>query len=341
MVLEAVRDLHKLFIALGKILLQSGDGLGCPDTGNHVLTLRIDQVLAVNALCAGGRVSGKGNACAGGISHITEYHRLHVYCRAPVAGDIVHTSVDNRSLVVPGTENRLHRLHQLYLGILRELLALIFLIDILETDNDLFHIVRRQIGVILDALALLDLVQNPLKIGFRNLHHDIREHLNKSAVGIICKPGISGLSGKALHGCIRKTQIQDGIHHTRHGSSRAGTHRYQQRIGRIAELLALLFLQSRKRCKDLSFDLLGDLPAVIVIIRTSLRGHGKALRDRQTQIRHLRQVSALTAQEITHIRIPFFKQINPFRHIAHYAPFSACESSLKQAAKLASILPYI
>ena len=101
MLLEAVRNLHKLLVALGKILLQSGDGLGCPDTCHHVLTLRVDQVLAVNALSAGGRISRKGNARARCIAHVAEYHRLHVHRRAPVARNIVHTSVYNRSLVIP------------------------------------------------------------------------------------------------------------------------------------------------------------------------------------------------------------------------------------------------
>ena len=158
MLLKAVCNLHKLLIALGKILFQSGDGLGCADTRHHVLALRIDQVLAVNAFGAGRRISRKGNACARCIAHVAKYHRLHVYRRAPVTGYIVHTSVYNRPLVIPGTEHRFHRFHKLYSGILRELFAFVFFVNIFETDDDLFHVLSGQVGVVLHALGLFDFV---------------------------------------------------------------------------------------------------------------------------------------------------------------------------------------
>ncbi len=158
MILEAVRNLHKLLIALGQILFQSGDGLRRADACHNVLTLGIDQILAVNTLGARGRISGKGNACAGSFSHITKYHRLHVYRRAPIAWYIVHASVYNRPLVIPGTEHRLNGLHKLYFGILRELFTFVLFINILESDDDLFHVLGSQIRVKFNALGLFDFV---------------------------------------------------------------------------------------------------------------------------------------------------------------------------------------
>ena len=315
MIFQSVRNLHKLLIAFRKILFQSGNGLRGTDTGHHILALGIDQVLAVNALRASGRISGEGHARSRGVSHISKYHGLYVYRRAPIAGDVIHTSVYNRSLIIPGTEYGLHRLHQLYSGILRELLALVFLINIFKSDNNFLHVVRRQIGVILYALGLFDLIQNPFKIGLGNLHNHIGEHLNKSAVRIISKAGISCLLRKTFYSRIRQTQIQNGVHHARHGSPCPGTHRNKKRTFGISKLLALFLFQICKRRKNLLFDLIRNLSAVVVIVRACLRGHGKALRNRQSQICHLRQIRSFSPEKITHVRVSLLKQIYPFRHI--------------------------
>ena len=47
------------------------------------------------------RISGKGNSCSGGVSHISENHGLNIYCRTKVSRNSVKLSVKNSPVVVP------------------------------------------------------------------------------------------------------------------------------------------------------------------------------------------------------------------------------------------------
>ena len=53
MIFQFICNLNKLCIALGQILLQLCDRLGCSDAGYHILSLGIDQILSIDALCSG------------------------------------------------------------------------------------------------------------------------------------------------------------------------------------------------------------------------------------------------------------------------------------------------
>ena len=61
---------------------------------------------------------------------------------------------------------------------------------------------------------------------------------------------------------------------------------------------------------DLCLDIGIDLTAVFVILGAGLGGNGKALRNRQTDVGHFGQVSALAAQEFTHRSVTFGKKVN-------------------------------
>ena len=162
---QAVRDVGKLLVHLGHILGQLGDVAGSTDTGNHVLALGVDQVLAEQSLFTGGGVAGKGNAGTGVLVQVAEHHGLYVNSGAPAVGDFVHAAVYVGAGVVPGTEYSLDGFHQLSLRIGREILAHFLLIVGLEELDQLFHVVGVQINVVLNALLLLDLVDDDLEGG--------------------------------------------------------------------------------------------------------------------------------------------------------------------------------
>ena len=111
MILKFHSQFHELLVALRKVFLKLGDRLRSTNTGNNVLALCIDQVLTEDALCTCGWVTGERNACTGGISLITEYHGLYVYCGTPVTRNIIHTTVNDRTRVVPGTEYCFYSAH--------------------------------------------------------------------------------------------------------------------------------------------------------------------------------------------------------------------------------------
>src|SRR3546814_15448413 len=72
---------------------------------SDLLTLRIDQEFAIIAILSGRGIAGEGTARGGRITHVSEYHRLHIDRRAPIPGNRVPPAVDFGPLSLPGTEN--------------------------------------------------------------------------------------------------------------------------------------------------------------------------------------------------------------------------------------------
>jgi len=162
-VFQLIGYFNKFFIAFGQILFQTGNRLGSPDSGHNIFALRVDEVFSVNSPGPCGRIPGKCNTGTGSIAHISEYHGLYVNCCSPVAGDIVHSAVYDGTFVIPGAEHSLYGLHQLDLGILREILAHLVLVDRFEASDDFLQIISGQIRIIMSALGFFNLVKNPLK----------------------------------------------------------------------------------------------------------------------------------------------------------------------------------
>ena len=84
----------------------------------------------------------------------------------------------------------------------------------------------------------------------------------------------------------------------------------QQRVLLVAELLADERFHLGKVLEYLSFDLGGDLLAVLVVTGAGLGGDGEALRNGHADVRHLGEVGALAAKELTHVGVALGKQVN-------------------------------
>ncbi len=137
------------------LLLQRRNRLRGPDAGHHVLALGVGQVIAVQDLLTGIRVTGKGDAGARVVAHVAEDHGLHVDCGAQVVRDLVVVAVVDAPLVVPRAEDRLNRRPQLLDGIVREGLAALLEDDRLELRDQLFELVRLELRIGLDFGLLL------------------------------------------------------------------------------------------------------------------------------------------------------------------------------------------
>ena len=312
MLLQLVGDGGELLVHLGHLLVELGDGGGGAHAGHHILTLGVDQVLAEQGLLAGGGVAGEGHAGARLIPGVAEDHRLHVDGGAPVVGDLVHAAVDVGPGIVPGAEHGLDSLHELDLGILGEVLPLLILVELLEQNHQVLHVLGVQVHVVRHALLGFDLVDDLLKALLRQLHHHVGEHLDEPAVGVVGEAGVVGELGQPLHHHIVQAQVQDGVHHAGHGGPGAGAHGHQQGIFGIGELLAADLLHFAQVLIDLSLDLLVDLAAVVVVLGAGLGGDGKALRHRHAQIGHLGQVCAFAPQQLPHGAVALGEQIDEF-----------------------------
>ena len=331
-VLEALGELHELLIALRKVLCELGDRLRRADAGDDVLALCVDQVLTEDALCAGCGVSREGNARAGGVAHVSEDHGLDVDGSAQLIGNVVHPSVGVGSGVVPGAEDGLDGLHQLNLRILREVLALLLLVELLVARDDVLKILCLQLGVIDIAVALLFLLEDGIEEGLGLPHDDVREHLDESAVGVIGESRVSGLLCEADDGDIVETQVQNRVHHAGHGDRRTGADGDEERIILIAELLAADTLKPCEGIEDLLLGVLVDVLAIVVVVGAGLCGDRESGRDGHAQVRHLGQVCALAAEEGTHPRIALLKLVHSFVHSF---------SSFDRAGFLSGQSPYV
>ena len=211
-------------------------------------------------------------------------------------------------------KNSLDGFHELYLRILRELDAHLLLVDLLEADNDFLHVLSVEIGVVLRALALLDFVQNALEEALRNLHNDVGEHLDEAAVRVVGEALVLGQVRQTLNGDVVQTEVQDGVHHARHGRARAGADGNQERILQVAKLLAADLFGFRQSGVDLLDDVLTNDLAVLIVAGAGLGGDSETLRDRKADLGHLGKVRALAAQQVAHAGVAFLKQVHILRH---------------------------
>ena len=324
-ILERLADVDELLVGVGELLFHLGDGHRGTNAGDDVLALRVGQELAHQFLFAGRGVAGEGDAGAGVVVQVTEDHRHHVDGGAPGVGDVVVAAIDVGAGVVPGTEDGADRGVELFLRVGREVLAELLLVFRLELVGKLFQVGGGQFNVELDALLFLHLVDQLLEVLFADLHNDVREHLDKPTVGVVDEPLELGIGVARDHrgdDVVVQTEVQNGVHHTGHRGASARTHRNEKRVLEIAELLAVDLLHDLDVLHDLRHDLVVDLSAVLVVLRARLGRDREALRNGKTDVGHLRQVRALTAEEVAHVFVAFREEVHVFLcHLLFLSPF--------------------
>ena len=314
MFFERVDDVHKLLVDLGQLLFHVIDMERCTNTCNNVFALGIHQIFTVNARFTGGRVTGERHAGAGIFAHVAVNHFLNVDGRAPVRGDVVHMTIVNGTIIHPAAENGFNRFNQLFPGFLREGFTFQFGVAGQAAFGHFLHIPGIELGVHFNTLLLFQIVENGLKIIFVDAHDDVSEHRDKAAIAVIGKTGVTGKLDKTFDHFVIQTEVENRVHHTRHGSTCSGTYGDQQRIVLVAEDLARLLFHFFKGCKDLIIDLRADLTAILVVSRAGFRGNGKAVRHRQANIHHLTEIGTFTSKEVAHRGITFLKHVYKLRH---------------------------
>ncbi len=149
---QAPGDVAELLVDLGHGLFELADGKRSADAGDHVLALRVHQVLAEEDLLAGGGIAGEADAGAGVLAQVAEDHGLHVDGGAEPVVDVVDAAIGLGALVLPAAEDGVARLHELIQRILREILAGLLLDQLLVLGDDLLERVGLELVVELDLL---------------------------------------------------------------------------------------------------------------------------------------------------------------------------------------------
>ena len=324
--LELLLDVNELLGALGHRLLEGGilggalfladalqlcpaaaalghDLLGGAYTSHNVLTLGIDQILAIEQVLTGTGVTREAHASSTVVTHVTIDHGLHVNCRTILLGDLVHAAVQDGAVVVPAIKYSVDGTPQLIVSVGGEVLTGILLNSGLEALNQFLEVIDIKFGVKLHALLLLELLDDGLKgvdvglVGGLHAEHHVTVHLYKAAVAVPSEAGVARLLSQGLGYLVVDTQVEDGVHHTRHrhGSTRAN--RYQLGVAGIIELVTGQFLDVSNRFHHIVLDHLNDsFAALLVIEGANLGSNGETRGNRNTNQVHLGKVSALATQ---------------------------------------------
>ena len=325
------RLLHRGLVGARRGARGLGDLLRRADAGDHVLALRVDQELAVELLFAGRRVAGEGDAGRRGVAHVAEHHGLHVDGGAPAFRDAVQTPVRDRARVHPGAEHRADRAPQLVVRVLRKIAAGLRLYALLVARDHLDPVVRRQVGVEHVTLALLVFFQDLLEVVMLDAQHDVRIHGDEAPVAVVGEAPVLRTAGDRVDRHVVEAEIEHRVHHPGHRGARAGAHRHQQRIGRIAEGPAGQPPDLRERGIDLRAQVAGIGLAVAVEVGADLGGDGEAGRHRQAEVGHFGKVRALAAEHVAHLRLALglavAEGVDPLRHQS----FFRCRTNARAA----------
>ena len=120
--LQRLANLLELTKALGENLVL-GHQRHCKrraHTGDNILALRIDQVLAIEDILAIGRVAGECNTCGAVIAHVAIDHRLNIDSGTPLMRNLVLVAVNGGAIVVPTAKDSSNRAFELRHGIIRK-----------------------------------------------------------------------------------------------------------------------------------------------------------------------------------------------------------------------------
>ena len=310
MVFESFANFEELVVNFGQYFCHLGDGHRSTNACNDVFALSVHKEFAHKSGFAGSRVTGERNAGTAIVAHVAECHHLNVYSGTPAVRNVVVHSVNVCTGVVPASEYGFDSFKELFLRIGGEVLADLFLVFGFELGCQFFKIFGGEFDVVGYALLFLHLVDESFKIFLADFHNDVGEHLNKSSVAVPSPSGVTGLLCKHFYDLLVQSEVEDGVHHTRHGCSCARTNGNEKRIFEVAELLAGDLLHLFDVFHDLRLNLGIDLLSVLIVLSASFGGNSEALGNGKTDIGHFRKVCAFAAQKFTHFCVTFGKQIN-------------------------------
>ena len=288
-------------------------GLGGADAGHHVLALSVDQVLAVHHVFASAGVAGEADAGRAIVTHVAEHHGHDIDGGAVglIWSDLEFAAVIDGALAHPRAEHGLNGQLKLLIGVLRERPPGLLLNDFEEQLADVFQVVGAQAQINLDACTALDRLKVLIEMMIVHPQRDLAKQLDETTISVITEAFVAGELDQPGQGGLIQAQIEDGVHHARHGHRRAGAYRDQQRIARTAKLLAGFFFQPGHMCPHIVHHAIGQ--AIIGnVVQAGFRTDDEARRHPQPDLRHFAEVGPFTAQQHFILAVAFGVLVNVF-----------------------------
>ena len=141
----------------------------------------------------------------------------------------------------------------------------------------------------------------------------IAEHLNETTVGIPGETLIAGLVSKSLNRGVVEADIQNGLHHARHGELSSRTHGDEKRILGIAQTLTHLLLDCAQLRGDLDIEAVRGF-AVLQVVAAGIRADRESRGNRQSKLSHLGQVRTLATEKVLHVLVTLGERVDKLRH---------------------------
>ena len=270
---------------------------GQPDSCHHILALRIHEELAAETALARRGVAAEAHAGPAVVALVPEHHLHHVDGGAEIVGNLVLLPVDPRTRRVPRVEDGAHGAQQLLVRI-RERSACLLVVDLLVAlDQD--HQVRgAEIDVVLDAAFGLELVEGGLELmgstpSTTSPYIWIRRRYESCANRALPVAPANPRTALSFRPRSRIESIIPGIEIA--APERTETSRGFDGSPNIAPVM-----------RSSRLDVLGDLVleafrqlSAARQVRTAGVGRDReARRNRDAEVRHLRQPEALAAEQL-------------------------------------------
>ncbi len=301
----------------------------CTGSGNDVFSLRIHKPFAVKLVVSGGGIAGECNACRRIVAHVSEHHALHIDGGSPLVRNALDAAVGNGFLSVPALEHGADSAPELFLRVIRELRLEHFPDRLLEIFAKLLEIGDGQIrigSVFLRLLKFFELIvklfADSLAFGWFNafgfLHHDIGIHHDQTAVSVIDETLVLRLFDQSRNRFGGEPDVENGLHHSRHGAACAGTAGNQKRIRGIAELHPHGFLHFRESLFHLFLQAGRILHTGFEKVNTALRRNREPCGNREIQFCHFRKIRTFASEKFLHGRIAVRHSLAEEIHILFY-----------------------
>ena len=139
----------------------------------------------------------------------------------------------------------------------------------------------------------------------RNTHDNIAEHLDESSVAVPCETLITGFLDKSLKGIRIETEVENRVHHARHGLCGTRADRNEKRILLVSELRAHELLKLSEVFKHFLSQAFGIGSLMGIKIGTGFSRDRESWRNRKSNACHVSEIGTLASQKILHVSSSF------------------------------------
>ena len=231
----------------------------------------------------------------------------------------MQAAIRDRALVLPWAEHGGDRAPQLLGGVLREGRALLALHGLLVELDDLLPVLGPELGVGGEPVEVLVVVENVLEHAVVDAEHHARVHLDEAPVAVVGEAFVAGALREAFHRGVVEPEVEDRVHHARHGGPRARAHETSSGLSMPPNTAPTASPIVRSAASTSGLRSSGSLP-VRVIGGADLGGDREAEGHRQAEARHLGEIGALAAEKVGQLRravgAPVAEQIDELARLA-------------------------